>query len=251
MGLVKASVADAGLRAEELSDVVLVGGTSRMPRVQALLKEMLGGKEPLRGVNPDEAVAYGAALQAAKLSGNCGSAMDNSFLEDVTSLSIGVLVKGDLLSVVIPKNTVIPWKKTDEFSTSVDNQSAVCFRIYEGKRPIASKNHLLGSILFKDLVQAPMRTDTFHSVFSISCDGIPTVEMTDEMKDETKTVNIQSWQLSTEEVQRMLEEAKQHEEGDHKREKSARARNKLDDLLYNTEAELRCGTSLCSAPPDD
>lgn len=236
--LVKASLAGANLRAHELSDVVLVGGTSRMPKVQAMLKEMRGGKDPLRSINPDEAVAYGAALQAAKLSGNCGSAMDNFLLQDVTPLSLGVMVKGDLLSILVPKNTGIPCRRTSSFCTSEDNQTAVDICIYEGERPIASKNHLLGSIRFEDLVPAPRGAGSFPVVFSISSDGIFTVEATDELRDETKVVNIQSRQLSSKDVQRMVREAKQHEEEDRLRERMARARNRLDSLLYDSEAEL-------------
>lgn len=242
-------LADAGLQGGDLSDVVLVGGTSRMPRTQAMLKKVIGGKEPLRSINPDEAVAYGAALQASKLSGNCGPGRDDFCLEDVTPLSLGVGVKGDLLSVIIPKNSRIPCRREKgNFSTCEDYQKVVRWSMYEGERPVASENHFLGSFLSEDIVPVVRDAASFDVTFNISSDGIFRVEARDKLRNETKAITIQSRQLSSEQVERMVRDAQEHEEQDRRRERTARARNRLEDHLYDMETELRYGIVLHAAP---
>ncbi|PNX69897.1 heat shock protein, partial [Trifolium pratense] len=210
-----------------IDDVVLVGGSSRIPKVQQLLHEFFEGKELCSSINPDEAVAYGAAVQAALLSEDVNN-VPNLVLQDVTPLSLGKAVVGDVMSVVIPRNTSIPVKITKEYITIKDNQSPVAIRVYEGERMIASENNLLG--LFNLPVRRAPRGLTVQVCFTIDADGILNVSAEEESSGNKKDITItnENGRLSCEEIERMIKEAEHFKSEDMKHMEKVRAMNALN-----------------------
>jgi molecular chaperone DnaK len=226
---------DAGLTAKSLDEVVLVGGSTRMPMVQELVRS-LTGKEPHKGVNPDEVVAVGAAVQAGVLGGE----VSDLLLLDVTPLSLGLETLGGVMTVLIPRNTTIPTKKAEIFSTAADSQTAVDIHILQGERPMASGNKTLGNFRLDGLPPAPRGVPQIEVTFDIDANGILHVMAKDKATGKEQSVKITaSTNLANDEVERLVREAKQHEEDDKRQKELAEARNAADNLVYVTEKSLR------------
>jgi molecular chaperone DnaK len=226
---------DAGLSAKQLDEVVLVGGSTRMPMVQELVRQ-LTGKEPHKGVNPDEVVAVGAAVQAGVLGGE----VSDLLLLDVTPLSLGLETLGSVMTVLIPRNTTIPTKKTEVFSTAADSQTAVDIHILQGERPMASGNKTLGNFRLDGIPSAPRGVPQIEVTFDIDANGILHVMAKDKATGKEQSVKITaSTNLANDEVERLVREAKQHEEDDKRQRELAEARNAADNLVYVTEKTLR------------
>ncbi|HHY58138.1 MAG TPA: molecular chaperone DnaK [Chloroflexi bacterium] len=226
---------DAGLSAKDLDEVVLVGGSTRMPMVQDLVRQ-LTGKEPHKGVNPDEVVAVGAAVQAGVLGGE----VSDLLLLDVTPLSLGLETLGGVMTVLIPRNTTIPTKKTEIFSTAADSQTAVDIHILQGERPMASGNKTLGNFRLDGIPPAPRGVPQIEVTFDIDANGILHVTAKDKATGKEQSVKITaSTNLASDEVERLVREAKQHEEEDKRQRELAEARNAADNLVYVTEKSLR------------
>ena len=226
---------DAGLSAKDLDEVVMVGGSTRMPMVQELVRQMTG-KEPHKGVNPDEVVAVGAAVQAGVLGGE----VSDLLLLDVTPLSLGLETLGSVMTVLIPRNTTIPTKKTEVFSTAADSQTAVDIHILQGERPMASGNKTLGNFRLDGIPPAPRGVPQIEVTFDIDANGILHVMAKDKATNKEQSVKITaSTNLANDEVERLVREAKQHEAEDKQQREVAEARNTADNLVYVTEKTLK------------
>ena len=226
---------DAGLATKQLDEVVLVGGSTRMPMVQDLVRS-LTGKEPHKGVNPDEVVAIGAAVQAGVLGGE----VSDLLLLDVTPLSLGLETLGGVMTVLIPRNTTIPTKKTEVFSTAADSQTAVDIHILQGERQMANGNKTLGNFRLDGIPPAPRGVPQIEVTFDIDANGILHVLAKDKATSKEQSVKITaSTNLANDEVERLVQEAKAHEEDDKRQRELAEARNTADNLVYVTEKTLR------------
>lgn len=233
-GPFNAALTDAGLNAKDVDEVVLVGGATRMPMVQELVRS-LTGKEAHRGVNPDEVVAVGAAIQAGVLAGD----VKDVLLLDVTPLSLGVETLGGVLTPLIERNTTIPVKKSETFSTAEDNQTAVDIHILQGERPMAADNMSLGRFRLEGLPVAPRGVPQVEVVFDIDANGILNVTARDKATGKEQKVTITaSTNLNKSEIERMVSEARSHETEDRKRRELIEARNQADSLAYQTEKTL-------------
>lgn len=227
---------DAGISAKDLHEVVLVGGSTRMPMVQDLVRSLTGGKEPHRGVNPDEVVAVGAAVQAGVLGGE----VSDLLLLDVTPLSLGLETLGGVMTVQIPRNTTIPTKKTEIFSTAADSQTAVDIHILQGERQMARDNKTLGNFRLDGIPPAPRGVPQVEVTFDIDANGILNVKAKDKASGKEQSVKITaSTNLAKDEVERLVQEAKAHENDDKKQRDLVEARNSADNLIYVTEKTLR------------
>jgi len=227
---------DAGISAKDLNEVVLVGGSTRMPMVQDLVRSLTGGKEPHRGVNPDEVVAVGAAVQAGVLGGE----VSDLLLLDVTPLSLGLETLGGVMTVQIPRNTTIPTKKTEIFSTAADSQTAVDIHILQGERQMARDNKTLGNFRLDGIPPAPRGVPQVEVTFDIDANGILNVKAKDKASGKEQSVKITaSTNLAKDEVERLVQEAKAHENDDKKQRDLVEARNSADNLIYVTEKTLR------------
>ena len=226
---------DAGIAARDLDEVVMVGGSTRMPMTQELVRQ-LTGKEPHKGVNPDEVVAVGAAVQAGVLGGE----VSDLLLLDVTPLSLGLETLGGVMTVLIPRNTTIPTKKTEVFSTAADSQTAVDIHVLQGERPMASGNKTLGNFRLDGIPAAPRGVPQVEVTFDIDANGILHVVAKDKATGKEQSVKITaSTNLANDEVERLVREAKAHEEDDKRQREVAEARNTADNLVYVTEKTLR------------
>jgi molecular chaperone DnaK len=226
---------DAGLSAKDLDEVVMVGGSTRMPMAQELVRQ-LTGKEPHKGVNPDEVVAVGAAVQAGVLGGE----VSDLLLLDVTPLSLGLETLGGVMTVLIPRNTTIPTKKTEVFSTAADSQTAVDIHVLQGERPMANGNKTLGNFRLDGIPSAPRGVPQIEVTFDIDANGILHVMAKDKATGREQSVKITaSTNLSNDEVDRLVREAKSHEDDDKRQRELAEARNTADNLVYVTEKTLR------------
>ncbi len=225
---------DAGLTTKDIDEVVLVGGMTRMPAVQARVKKLFG-KEPHRGVNPDEVVAIGAAIQGAVLKGE----VKDVLLLDVTPLSLGIETLGGVFTKLIEKNTTIPTRKSQVFSTAADNQSAVTIRVFQGEREMAADNKLLGQFDLVGIPPAPRGVPQIEVTFDIDANGIVHVSAKDLGTGKEQSIQITaSSGLSKEEIDRMVREAAAHAEEDRRKRERVDARNQLDGLVYQTEKTL-------------
>jgi len=228
---------DAGWRGEDVDAVILVGGMTRMPAVQEKVKEIFG-KEPHKGINPDEAVALGAAIQAAILSGEMRDR--DIVLVDVTPLSLGIETLGGVFTKIIERNTAIPTRKSQIFTTAEDNQPAVTIRVYQGERPMAADNKFLGQFDLVGIPPAPRGVPQIEVSFDIDANGIVHVSAKDLATGKEQSIRIQpSSGLSQEEIERMIKEAELHAEEDKRKQELAEARNQADSLIYSVEKSLK------------
>ena len=226
---------DAGLQAAEIDDVILVGGMTRMPKVTEIVKNFFG-KEPNKGVNPDEVVASGAAIQAAVLQGD----VKDVLLLDVTPLSLGIETLGGVFTKLIDKNTTIPTKKSQVFSTAEDNQSAVTIRVFQGEREMAADNKLLGQFDLVGIPPAARGMPQIEVTFDIDANGIVNVSAKDKSTGKEQQIKIQaSGGLSDEEIEKMVKEAEENAEADKKKREAVDTRNHADSLINETEKNLK------------
>jgi len=236
---VKKVLDDSDLTKKDIDEVILVGGSTRIPKIQQLVKEFFNGKEPSRGVNPDEAVAYGAAVQACVLSGNdCGA--KDILVIDTVPLSLGIETVGGVLSKIITRNTAIPTKKSQEFSTAADNQDTVTISVYEGERPLVKDNHFLGKFDLKGIPPAPRGVPKIEVTFNVNADGILEVTAKDRGNDKTEsiTINNDNNRLTPEDVERMLAEAEKWAEEDKLQKEKIDARNELEQYSYSLKRQV-------------
>jgi len=232
----QSALKDAGVSVKDLDEVILVGGATRMPMVQDLVRRLTGGKEPNRSVNPDEVVAIGAAIQAAVLTGD----MKDVLLLDVTPLSLGVETMGGVMTVLIPRNTTIPARKTEVFSTAEDNQTAVDIKVYQGERPIAADNMLLGEFRLEGIPPAPRGVPQIEVTFDIDANGIINVSAKDRATGKEQKIAITaSTNLNKQDIERMIKEAERNAAEDRQRKELIDARNTADTLTYQAEKALQ------------
>lgn len=226
---------DAGLSASEIDEVVLVGGSTRMPRVQQIVKEVFG-KDPHKGVNPDEVVALGAAIQGGVLSGNVSDVL----LLDVTPLSLGIETLGGVFTKLIEKNTTIPTKKSEIFSTAADSQTSVEIHVLQGEREMASYNRTLGRFHLDGIPPAPRGIPQIEVSFDIDANGILNVSATDKATGKNQSIHIEaSTGLSKDEIEKMVNDAKSHAADDKKKRELIDAKNGADQLAYQTEKNIK------------
>ena len=230
----KQALSDAGLAATEIDEVIMVGGMTRMPSVQEKVKQVFG-REPNRNVNPDEAVALGAAIQAGVLAGEVGDLV----LLDVTPLTLGLETLGSVLTTLIPRNTTIPTRKAETFTTAANGQTTVDIHVLQGERPMAGDNKSIGRFMLDGILPAPRGVPQIEVMFDIDANGILSVSAQDKGTGKEQKIVIQSGSgLSKEEINRMVDEAKVHEAEDQQRRAEAETRNQGDSLVYNTEKLL-------------
>jgi molecular chaperone DnaK len=235
VGPAKQALADAGLDPSRIHEVVLVGGSTRIPRVQQIVKELFG-KDPHKGVNPDEVVAIGAAIQAGVLAGE----VKDLLLLDVTPLSLGIETLGGVMTTLITRNTTIPTRKSETFSTAADSQTSVEVHVLQGERPLARDNRTLGRFQLVGIPPAPRGVPQIEVTFDIDANGIVNVSAKDKGTGKEQKITITaSSGLSKDEVERMMKDAESHAEDDKKRREEIETRNRADQSVYAAEKMLQ------------
>ena len=233
-GPCRQAISDAGVAANSIDDVILVGGMTRMPSVQAKVQQIFG-REPSRSVNPDEAVALGAAIQAGVLGGEVGDIV----LLDVTPLTLGIETLGNVTTALIPRNTTIPTKKTETFTTAADGQPSVDIHVLQGERPMSADNKTIGRFMLDGILPAPRGVPQIDVTFDIDSNGILSVSAQDKGTGKEQRIVIQtSSGLSQEDIERMMSEAQANEENDRQRRTEVETRNQADSLAYSAERLL-------------